>query len=166
MIDAMKKQLDAAALTLAASGRARGRSAVVLVHNLRTQHQAGQLHVDAELVVPRRRPQRNTVSRSCSRSRAARLPLIRGGGADAADRDHRRLLIRTIAAHCHVPPRVGPRTGAICALCRGPIAPGAPQYDIQVGQSTVVVDEYCYNGFLRPILDSILASIDADRSPS
>jgi len=32
-MDAMTKQLDAAALALAASGRARGRSAVVLVHN-------------------------------------------------------------------------------------------------------------------------------------
>jgi len=166
MIDAMKKQLDAAALTLAASGRARGRSAVVLVHNLRTQHQAGQLHVEARHVLHRAARLREQLRETVLRYGLRRLPLIRGGGADAADRDHRRLLIRTIAAHCHVPPRVGPSTGAICALCRGPIAPGAPQYDIQVGQSTVVVDEYCYNGFLRPILDSVLASIDADRSPS
>ena len=166
MIDAMKKQLDAAGLALAASGQARGRRAEALVHNLRTKHQAGQLRVEARQFRHRAARLREQLRETVLRYGLRRLHLIRGGGADTADRDHRRLLIRTIAAHCHVPPRVGPSTGAICALCRGPIAPGAPQYDIQVGQSTVVVDEYCYNGFLRPILDSVLASIDADRSPS
>ena len=162
-MDVIKKQLDAAAVALARSRRARCRSAVVLVQNLRTKHQAGQLHVETRQVWHRAARLREQLRETVLRYGLRRFHLIRGGGADTADRDHRRLLIRTIAAHCHVPPRVSSSTGAICALCRGPIASGAPQYDIQVGQSTVVVDEHCYNCFLRPILDSV---IDADRLPS
>jgi len=68
--------------------------------------------------------------------------------------DRRQLLIRTIAAQASVPVSVRESAGASCALCLGLIAPGRRQYEIDVGQSTVIVDENCYDSSLRHIVDA------------
>jgi hypothetical protein len=68
--------------------------------------------------------------------------------------DRRQLLIRTIAAQASVQVSVRESAGASCALCLGLIAPGGRQYEIDVGQSTVIVDENCYDSSVRHIVDA------------
>jgi hypothetical protein len=66
--------------------------------------------------------------------------------------DRRRLLIRAIAAQPPVHVTVRRSTGASCALCLDDIAPGTRQYEIDIGRSTVIVDERCYDSSLRDII--------------
>jgi hypothetical protein len=88
-----------------------------------------------------------------------RMTAIRGGSdlngqAVNGDGDRRRLLLRAIAVHSSVPPCVGSSAGGTCVLCREAIAAGARQYEIEVGQSTIVVDENCYKSSLQDILEA------------
>lgn len=77
-----------------------------------------------------------------------RIPNARGSSV-ALDL---RALIRAIAAQSSVQVSSRRSTGASCALCLGDIAPGTQQYEIDVGQATVIVDELCYDSSLRDIM--------------
>jgi len=93
---------------------------------------------------------------------ARRPPEVRRGsgpgslaaGAVWTDEDHRRLVIRVIAAYRPVQLRAGTSAGASCMLCRGAIAAGTLQYDIEAGPSTVIVDDSCYMSFLRDVVET------------
>ena len=68
--------------------------------------------------------------------------------------DRRRILIRAIAAQAHVDVALRASIGARCLLCLAVIAPGARQYELEVGQSTVIVDENCYKTSLQDIVEA------------
>jgi hypothetical protein len=74
------------------------------------------------------------------------------------EEDHRRALIRTIAAHFPVDLHIGPSSGATCMCCRGAIATGDLQYDINIEQSTITVDDGCYMSSLRSIVEETPAT--------
>ena len=77
--------------------------------------------------------------------------------------DHRRLLLRVIAAQAAqgpLPVTVREGTGASCALCAEVIPPDTRQYEIGVGESTVIVDEKCYRSSLQRIIDAPPAAGD------
>ena len=44
--------------------------------------------------------------------------------------------------------------GATCLLCLAAIATGARQYEIELGQSVMIVDEACYTASLQDIVDA------------
>ncbi len=68
--------------------------------------------------------------------------------------DRRRLLIRALAAQAHINVAVRASAGATCLLCLTAIAPGARQYEIELGQSVMIVDERCYKASLQDIVDA------------
>ena len=86
---------------------------------------------------------------------------IRSGGETSGngradvwnEEDHRRVVIRTIAALCPVQLHVGPSAGATCIWCGNTIALGALQYDVYAGRSTIVVDDDCYMSVMRGLVE-------------
>ncbi len=68
--------------------------------------------------------------------------------------DRRRLLIRALAAQAHINVAIRASAGATCLLCLTAIAPGARQYEIELGQSVMIVDERCYKASLQDIVDA------------
>lgn len=74
--------------------------------------------------------------------------------------DRRRLLIRAIAAQASVQVSVRQSRGADCALCGEVIAPGTRQYEIDVGGSTVIIDEKCYKSSLQNLIEAEPATGD------
>jgi len=65
--------------------------------------------------------------------------------------DHRSLL-RVIAALFPVPVRRRQSAGSACTFCRRTIIIGALQYEIRIGDCTVVADAPCYKSFLEEIV--------------
>jgi hypothetical protein len=65
--------------------------------------------------------------------------------------DHHTLL-RVIAALYPVPARRRRSAGSACTFCRATIIIGARQYEIKIGDCTVVADARCYKSFLEEIV--------------
>ena len=68
--------------------------------------------------------------------------------------DRRRLLIRALAAQAHINVAIRASAGATCLLCLTAIAPGVRQYEIELGQLVMIVDEACYTASLQDIVDA------------
>lgn len=132
----------------------RALSATLHGDSVRARSRAEVVHGDSVRACSRTDVVRERLRQTLLRYGLRRMHPLRGASEVNGDGDRRRLLIRSIAAHALMKPAAGPSAGATCTLCREEIAVGRLQYEMTVGEMTVIADERCYTSSLRDIVEA------------